>query len=583
MRAAFLSLLFIVIWNNVNCQSKWDNNWILTNWMHFNFDSNELSTDILDHPAIGLGTGMFHNALTNEEGSLLFHSAGCYIIDKDGYLLESGDSLSPKMMALGYCLDGDNIYYQNPLIFPIEDSVVSFVLLNLDGSILDWPIDTMFSWIRPLDLYYTSLNYDATLNQVSIKERDLVVVQDTLSKGYLTACKHANGRDWWVIVPHWNSNCYFSLLIDPNGVVHDSLICTGSVFGDKDYGGQMTISPDGNWAARSKPWVEGEFGEVDLFTFDRCNGALEYVQSLSFEQEFPSYTGVSISPNSQYLYISHYKNLWQYDLMNPDIQGSLLEAGKIEYELSSGRASLYYQQLAPDGKIYIASPLGHRYLSTIEFPNNKGLASGFIPHGVHMPENRQNYGGLPNYPNYRLGPLDGSSCDTLGIDNYPIAKYRYSVPEGKSLSIQFTNLSYYNPDMYLWDFGDGHYSEEKDPNHVYDDEGVFNVCLKVENEFGVDTFCQTINLVRTSEEHFYSQSITYSPNPTSGKLYINSLEVGNNGLTYILFTSGGLEIERGNILSNTQINMEVYPNGLYFLILQNELGQIVDSKRFLKL
>lgn len=31
---------------------------------------------------------------------------------------------------------------------------------------------------------------------------------------------------------------------------------------------------------------------------------------------------------------------------------------------------------------------------------------------------------MPNYPNYRLGPLDGSPCDTLGLNNIPLAAFR---------------------------------------------------------------------------------------------------------------------------------------------------------------
>ncbi len=32
---------------------------------------------------------------------------------------------------------------------------------------------------------------------------------------------------------------------------------------------------------------------------------------------------------------------------------------------------------------------------------------------------------LPHFPNFRLGPVDGSPCATLGIDNHPLAGWRY--------------------------------------------------------------------------------------------------------------------------------------------------------------
>lgn len=50
---------------------------------------------------------------------------------------------------------------------------------------------------------------------------------------------------------------------------------------------------------------------------------------------------------------------------------------------------------------------------------------------------------LPKYSTYRLGPIDGSPCDTLGIDNVPEAWFRVD-----STGLQqrfFFDLSYYNP------------------------------------------------------------------------------------------------------------------------------------------
>ncbi|WNY28177.1 hypothetical protein MmiEs2_03590 [Methanimicrococcus stummii] len=55
------------------------------------------------------------------------------------------------------------------------------------------------------------------------------------------------------------------------------------------------------------------------------------------------------------------------------------------------------------------------------------------------------------------------------------------------LSVKFTDKSSGNPTKYVWDFGDGSTSSEKNPSHVYNKTGTYTVSLTVSNEFGSDT------------------------------------------------------------------------------------------------
>jgi hypothetical protein len=90
-------------------------------------------------------------------------------------------------------------------------------------------------------------------------------------------------------------------------------------------------------------------------------------------------------------------------------------------------------KLAPDGKIYWSTwavsgitfnwpfPDTNYFtpatmnLSVINNPDSVGDACNAEPFSFYLNGNRT-YVGLPNNPNYRLGPLDGSPCDTLGIN-----------------------------------------------------------------------------------------------------------------------------------------------------------------------
>jgi len=89
----------------------------------------------------------------------------------------------------------------------------------------------------------------------------------------------------------------------------------------------------------------------------------------------------------------------------------------------------------------------------MDFPNEKGDNCRFKQHHIRIPSVSRS---IPNFPNYRLGPLDGSPCDTLGLDNHPIAKYRYESADTIDFRhIRFTDLSYFRPTRWVWDFGDG--------------------------------------------------------------------------------------------------------------------------------
>jgi len=62
-------------------------------------------------------------------------------------------------------------------------------------------------------------------------------------------------------------------------------------------------------------------------------------------------------------------------------------------------------------------------------------------------------------------------------------------------AVGFKNLS--TPESYesRWEFGDGSYSSEKNPVHIYYEPGLYDVCLHIYSENGCsDTYCTTVNV-----------------------------------------------------------------------------------------
>jgi PKD repeat protein len=149
---------------------------------------------------------------------------------------------------------------------------------------------------------------------------------------------------------------------------------------------------------------------------------------------------------------------------------------------------------------------------------------------------------MPNLPNFRLGPIDGSPCDTLGLDNHPLANFRWEQEDSTELlRITFTDLSAYEPETWQWTFGDGAESQDTSPVHTYAQPNVYEVCLVVRNQNSADTICRTVNVgvSSTNDDQAAPFEVVAWPNPFSDRLMLRL-----QGLDYLrgqvdLFDFGG--------------------------------------------
>jgi len=72
-------------------------------------------------------------------------------------------------------------------------------------------------------------------------------------------------------------------------------------------------------------------------------------------------------------------------------------------------------------------------------------------------------------------------------NNPPVANFTSNVTSGTvPLAVQFNDTSVNNPATWLWDFGDGTYSTEEFPEHIYLSPGNYTVTLTVRNSSGFD-------------------------------------------------------------------------------------------------
>jgi gliding motility-associated-like protein len=109
--------------------------------------------------------------------------------------------------------------------------------------------------------------------------------------------------------------------------------------------------------------------------------------------------------------------------------------------------------------------------------------------------------------------------DTILVHPLPIAGFATTVNTGCSpLSVGFLNTSAGSPTNYIWNFGDGSFSTQNSPTHVFvygPNDTIFNVSLIAINACGSDTAYYPIHVFPNTVTSFFNTT------PTSGCAPLN--------------------------------------------------------------
>lgn len=334
--------------------------------------------------------------ITNAEGELLFSTNGAFVANALGDTMVNGSGLNPSWYTSQYP-EGLSIP-QGVLIIPKPEDPDLYYLFHI-------PVDVWAS-VSALQFYYSVIDMSLDDGLGAVVAKNQVLFVDELNSGKISSVRHANGRDWWVFIHKLNSDLYYRILVTPSGFAVDGTQAIGPVHPPD--AGQVCFSPQGDRYAYF-------YESLELLPFDRCTGMFDEPLLVTGEQFEPG-RGVAFSPNGRYLYISTVLDLYQFDTGADDIAASEVHIAHWDstYSPFPPFAALFSNmQLAPDGKIYIGTGNGTDVLHVIHNPDEPGLACNMEQHGIQLERYFSN--SLPNHPNYHLGPVDGSVCDSLGI------------------------------------------------------------------------------------------------------------------------------------------------------------------------
>jgi PKD repeat protein len=528
-------------------------------------------TDYLDKIDFTYSCGF----ICDSSGVLQLQTSGCYIANGQGKIVEGGEAIGGTGRGASACAT-EGYYLQPQQGFFLPRPGYSSQYYYIYATCID-PL--------PNSLDYTLVDMEANQGAGKVLAKDIHIVADTIQPGAYAAVKHANGRDWWIITLRRVSNRLYKTLLDPVGF-HDYGyqelgVPTLDMYGIAD----MAASPDGSVIAHS-------MGKEDLrlWDFDRCTGTLS--NAIHYQQEdyqdsvwHQLSNGVAFSQNGRYVYRNNKSFVYQYDLQSSDIAQSIQIVGTVldqPRSVINTTLEFGYAESGPDGRIYIKPALGGvDYLHVINHPERGGLASELRYGDIYLP---QPTGAMPIFPVYRLGPIDGSPCDTLGLNNVPLAGFRYD--KEPALLVEFTSVCWYEPEFYHWDFGDpasgtSNTSLLKHPDHVFTSPGGYKVCLEVCNGYGCDSVCKQVMV-------YGSQALTYGqgealvfPNPAISTI------------RWVWSAKGSGQLFITNALGQTMVTIPVaadiqpeydvslLPSGVYFWVVHLSGGERLGGK-FLK-
>lgn len=340
--------------------------------------------------------------ISNKSGNLLFYTNGVFIADASNDTMQNGDGLSTgsfgnQFVNFGLPVPQAALILQNPGDTNIYYLFYTTFTLNINGY---WQPQALYNCI-----------IDMTLNGGlgGVVQKHLPLIQDTLIASELTACKHANGRDWWIITHRYNSDLYYKFLLTPSGILGPYTQNIGSYMYVRGPS-QSCFSPDGKRFACYHP-----LEDLDIMSFDRCSGDFSNYIHVPINDSAGA-GGVAFSPNSQLLYVSSTNYVYQFNMSASNIVTSQTKVATWDGFYSPGppfATTFYLSQLAPDGKIYISSNNSVKHIHVINYPDSIGPSCNLVQHSMALPA--YNAFTLPNHPNYFLGADSGSVCDTLQL------------------------------------------------------------------------------------------------------------------------------------------------------------------------
>jgi hypothetical protein len=408
-------LIFLLFANNIVAQNKYDQQWLIGFYPSFlDFQNaatfSPLKANFLNFPYGFIASA--YSSICNPITGDFAITTNCNKIFTDSItIMKNGDSmLSPKMFnkwKSGY-------FPQQSIIIPKNDNEYYVVINGLSDTMLDTYVNGKGMAIDELMYSIVDMTKENGKGEV-VKKRITLIQNPKLANWQTTACRHGNGRDWWLVKNHINKDEFYTWRFTADGIYgpYVQTLQNDSVHPFSNIG-QGEFNKDASMYAQCGEY----YHKVQLNYFDRCSGQFTRWKVINvpldslYQENNP--TGLSFSASGRFLYVCTNFSLWQYDLQEQDESKAWYYIAGHD-TIPSNSNFYWYCQLkrGSNDKIYVGSWNGTLppFLTFIDAPDEKGAACSLCKRCLNP--NNFSTNGLPNMFNYRLGAWENSICDTI--------------------------------------------------------------------------------------------------------------------------------------------------------------------------
>jgi hypothetical protein len=498
-------------------------------------------------------------------GNILFYTNGVHVFDHAGQLMANGNGLHGfvgyTMPVLIVPKPGDNrIYYifttHRPKMNPQDQGT-----------------------IYGLEYNEVDMSLNGGLGDITVKNVELLP-PEVSSK--LSAVKHSNGVDYWVLAHRFNSSEFCAFRVTPDGV--DTSGYVSSALGtvhlppgqNNNAVSYMKFSPDGTKIALA---IHGT-DIYEIFDFDASTGVVSNV--ITSPPVFDEPYGLEFSSDSRYLYATTTSTsyplpnytppsyLFQFDVYS----GSAIFTDFDTIALDTSGSYFGGIQLGTDGKIYVSrSPYGNAAIGVIQNPKRPGRECNFTSNAIDLMGRTSRYG----FPNF--------------IQTFFKQPHFYVDENTRSDTTFFYLQNDSNIDSIYWDFADPgsneNSSNELYPSHVYSGTGTYTV--QVTEYFGGLSFgpyYRPVNVIINAideRERYLTETMLLYPNPGDGRICFQpafpfkeaSISISDitGQVVRDLGTFDDFEIGKGYFL-----DIHDLPAGVYLIRILANGGEVYSSK-----
>ncbi len=267
MKKIFYALTLILFCSSAVAQNR-TNIWELSYSINLNYPNSEINFNngVADTNSVLRIMAFFFTdaSICDSSGNLLFYTNAITIGNKLYDTLQNSVDFNPGEQTDNDSLNGLSAC-QGAIFIPMPGNPNLYYVFSITGKnfFANNQLET-----QPLHLSYSVIDKQLDNGNGGIIDslKNIYLVEDTLTWGRITACKHANGKDWWLIMHRYYSNKFYKFLITANGIEGPFEQNIGSVV-TKDIVGQSTFSPDGSKYAMASP-----SNILDYLHFNRCTG-----------------------------------------------------------------------------------------------------------------------------------------------------------------------------------------------------------------------------------------------------------------------------------------------------------------------